>query len=297
MTAGEQGFLLLTGFLGDPLRKPLTVAQFRTLTARVRDMQKPSEERELTEMDLIAIGYSRDMAARILSLLASREQLDWYVQKGRQQGCYPITRVSDGYPLPLRKKLGADCPGSLWAKGDISILDGPSIALVGSRELRSSNKAFAREAGRQAALQGYALISGNARGADRTAQESCLEHGGRVISVVADALEKCPARENVLYLSEEGFDLAFSAHRALSRNHVIHCLAQKVLVAQSRSGKGGTWSGTAKNLRHGWTPVFCYDDGSEAANELGHMGAVRIRMEDLENISALQPESVNFIDQ
>lgn len=297
MTPGEQGFLLLTSFLGDPLRKPLTVAQFRTLSARVRDMQKPAEERELTEADLIAIGYSRDMAARILCLLSSKEQLDWYVQKGRQQSCYPITRVSDGYPLALRKKLGTDCPGFLWAKGDISILDTPGIALVGSRELRNANRAFALEAGRQAALQGYTLISGNARGADRAAQESCLEHGGRVISVVADALEKYPVRENVLYLSEEGFDLAFSAHRALSRNHVIHCLAQKVLVAQSRIGKGGTWSGTVKNLRHGWTPVFCYDDGSDAAHDLGQMGAVRIRTEDLENISALQPESTNFIDQ
>lgn len=297
MTPGEQGFLLLTGFLGDPLRKPLTVAQFRTLTARVRDMQKPAEERELTEADLIAIGYSRDMAARILSLLSSKEQLDWYVQRGRQQSCYPITRVSDGYPLALRKKLGTDCPGSLWAKGDVSILDTPGIALVGSRELRNANSAFALEAGRQAALQGYTLISGNARGADRAAQESCLKHGGRVISVVADALEKCPNRENVLYLSEEGFDLAFSAHRALSRNYVIHCLAQKVLVAQSRIAKGGTWSGTVKNLRHGWTPVFCYDDGSDAAHDLGQMGAVRIRTEDLGNISALQPESMNFIDQ
>lgn len=297
MTPGEQGFLLLTGFLGDPLRKPLTVAQFRTLTARMRDMQKPSEERELTEADLIAIGYSRDTAMRILSLLSSREQLDWYLQKGRQQGCYPITRVSDGYPLSLRKKLGADCPGSLWAKGDISILDGPGIALVGSRELRNANSAFAREAGKQAALQGYTLISGNARGADRIAQESCLEHGGRVISVVADALEKCPAWKDILYLSEEGFDLAFSAHRALSRNHVIHCLAQKVIVAQSRSGKGGTWSGTAKNLRNSWTPVFCYDDGSEAVRELGQMGAVRICTEDLKNISTLQPGTMNFIDQ
>ncbi len=297
MTPGEQGFLLLTGFLGDPLRKPLTVAQFRTLTARVRGMEKPAEERELTEADLIAMGYSQEAAARILSLLSSKEQLDWYVQKGRQQGCYPITRVSEGYPLSLRKKLGMDCPGSLWAKGDISILNGPGIALVGSRELRNTNSAFAREAGKQVALQGYTLISGNARGADRIAQESCLEHGGRVISVVADALEKCPARKNVLYLSEDGFDLGFSAQRALSRNHVIHCLGQKVIVAQCGLRKGGTWNGTANNLHHGWTPVFCCDDGSAAARELWLMGAVGIQSVDLENISALEPESMNFIDQ
>ena len=111
----------------------------------------------------------------------------------------PITRVSDGYPLLLRKRLGLDSPGSLWIKGDASLLSQPAVSLVGSRDLNEPNREFAREVGRQAALQGYVLISGNARGADRTAQESCLNAGGRVISVVADELNKHPERENLIY--------------------------------------------------------------------------------------------------
>ena len=55
-------FLLLTGFLGDPTAKPLTVAQFRELTHRCQTMEKPMEERELEEKDLLALGCDQAFA-------------------------------------------------------------------------------------------------------------------------------------------------------------------------------------------------------------------------------------------
>ena len=79
MTAGEQGFLLLTGYLGDPERSPLTIAQFRELTKRARAMERPGLDREITPEDLIALGCSRAEALRICFLLSQEEQLHWYV--------------------------------------------------------------------------------------------------------------------------------------------------------------------------------------------------------------------------
>lgn len=297
MTGPEQGFLLLSSHLGDPQRRVLTVAQLRTLTARVRQMERPPLERELAMEDLISLGYDRSTAQRILSLMSDAQQLQWYVQKGQRQNCYPITRISKDYPPVLKKALGTDAPGCLWAKGDASILATPTISLVGSRDLALSNRDFAREAGRQAALQGYALVSGNARGADKEAQEACLEAGGKVISIVADRLDSHPSRDGILYLSEDGFDLDFSAARALSRNRVIHALGSLVLVAQCALEAGGTWDGTSKNLRHGWSPVYCLDDGSAAAKELECRGAGLIGMRQLADLSALEIKEQNFIDQ
>lgn len=287
MNAREQGFLLLSSELGDPNRHPLTTAQLRALTGLAAGMAPPEEERELTEEDLRAIGCDGAFARRILELLEQRELLEAYLQTGRKRDCYPITRVSPGYPARLRARLGGERPGCLWAKGDISLLQKPAMALVGSRELWPENQAFAAEVGRQAARQGFTLISGNARGADRVAQESCLDSGGTVISVVADALEKRPLRRNVLYLAEESFDIPFSSQRALSRNRLIHCLGEKTLVAQCSLRTGGTWNGTCRNLRHRWSPVFCFDDGSPASLTLGEMGAGLIGMAALENLHTL----------
>ena len=209
----------------------------------------------------------------------------------------PITRVSPGYPAALRQRLGGEAPGVLWAKGDLSLLNTPAVALVGSRDLRPENRKFAEEAGRQAAKQGLTLISGNARGADVTAQNACLRAGGRVISIVADSLTSHSKKPNVLYLSEDGFDEAFSAQRALSRNRCIHAMGAAVLVAQANLQKGGTWDGTSKNLRFGWTPVCCFRDGSDAAMVLEQMGATPITMVDLQDLPELAEKDKNLFDR
>ena len=293
MNGPQKGFLLLTSHLGDPSRPVLTTAQFRNLASRMQAAEKPLDDRALSASDLVRLGYSRDMAARILRLLAEEELLQHYLTRGSRLGCAAVTRVAEKYPLILRQRLGLDSPGTLWAKGDLSVLNLPAIALVGSRELKPENHAFAEAVGRHAAEQGLALISGNARGADRAAQNACLDAGGKVISIVADELWKHQTGESVLYLSEEDYDSPFTAQRALSRNRCIHALGRMVFVAQSDLRKGGTWDGTAKNLHFGWSPVACFRDGSEASRELEQLGAYLIDIRDLEDFSGI-PEQIRL---
>ncbi len=297
MNAREVGFLLLGSTLGNPERRPLTTAQLRTLAVRVSAMTPPEDDRELTAADLTALGYGPDMAERILHLLGDTQLLHRYLARAKQADCVPVTRVSLGYPAHMRRRLGLDSPSVLWAKGDLSILQKPMISLVGSRDIHPANREFAAKAGQEAARQGYVLVSGNARGADRIAQDACLSAGGQVISIVADELVKQAPRENVLFLSEEGFDCPFTSLRALSRNRVIHALGEKTLVAQCTLDKGGTWSGTVRNLKENWSPVFCFRDGSEAALQLEQLGAVLIGPEKLTNLNGLQKYTVNLFEK
>ena len=297
MIPREAGFLLLTCRMGNPERRVLTTAQLRMLSQRMRDFQMDDPDRDLTAADLTALGYRADMARRIVALLEEEELLIHYLRRARKAGCTPISRVHPLYPAILRQRLGEDAPGCLWAKGDLEILNSRMISLVGSRDLNPKNAQFAREAGRQAALQGYTLVSGNARGADKTAQEAVLASGGRVVSIVADSLEKHALRENLLYLSEDAFEEDFSAQRALSRNRCIHALGEKVLVAQASYQHGGTWDGTVKNLRFGWSPVFCFHDGSPAAKLLEEMGASPVGPAALNDLDALRGTEDNFLDR
>ena len=171
------------------------------------------------------------------------------------------------------------------------------IALVGSRDLNQENRAFAEEAGRQAALQGYTLVSGNARGADKVAQQACLAAGGMVISVVADSLQNHREKERVLYLSEDGYDEVFSAQRALSRNRVIHGMGAITLVAQATLHVGGSWSGTVRNLQGCWSKVFCFEDGSAASAELQQLGAFPVTHAELSDIPKLQEGRCTLFDE
>lgn len=297
MTPREEGFLLLTCQLGDPNCKVITTPQLRNLFHSMEGFPLSEEARELEEKDLAALSCSKEISRRILELLGRTEQLWWYLKQAKIQDCTPITRVSLGYPLILRKRLGLESPGCLWAKGNVSLLDTPAAALVGSRSIDEENLDFAQEVGRQAALQGYTLVSGNAKGADQAAQEACLEAGGRVISVVADTLTDKERREGLLYLSLDSFDAPFSPARALHRNRIIHALGQLTFVAQCSQGTGGTWDGTVTNLRQSLSPVFCFRDGTAAMEALQSMGAWGISREDLHDFSRLTPGQWNFLQE
>ena len=295
MTGAERGFLLLCSHLGDVERKCLTTAQFRKLTQRMRLAEKPAADRDLLPSDLKELGYGADEAKRLLTLLSEEDRLDRYLRKAEKMGCHPLTPFSGHYPTLLEQRLGDDAPAVLWYRGDLSILDRPGVSLVGSRDLLPENAAFARETGSQAARQGFPLISGNARGADKTAQDAALAAGGQVVSILADALTDHSPAPNVLYLCEDSFDLGFSAVRALSRNRLIHTMGQITLVAQSSLKTGGTWDGSVKNLRFGWSPLYCFDDGRESTRLLCQMGAEAVTASDLGNLSVLNPEIQTFL--
>ena len=296
MTGAERGLLLLASQLGDPERRPLTVVRFRRLMQRMRGQKRPDIDRELTAEDLKRLGFGGGEATRILELLSEEERLDAYLARAERSKCHCLTPFSGFYPQELDNALGTDAPSVLWYRGNPELLRNPKIALVGSRDISLENAEFARQAGIAAARQGFTLVSGNARGADRIAQDACLDAGGTVISIVADALTGHTPSERHLYLCEDSFDLPFSNIRALSRNRSIHALGQMVLVAQATLQKGGTWDGTSRNLRFGWNRVFCFDDGSDACQVLTQMGAEHISVDQLADLKALPKRDKNLFD-
>ena len=119
-----------------------------------------------------------------------------------------------------------------------------------------------------------------------------MHAGGSAVIFPAGRLLDCPAQTSVLYLADQGYDLPFSAQRALTRNHFIHAMGEKTLVAQCACGAGGTWHGTLDNLRAGWSPVFVNDDGSDGARALCERGAQPVR--ELKTLAELQPEQLQF---
>ena len=73
--------------------------------------------------------------------------------------CFPLTRLNPSYPLRVRQGMGLDSPGVLWAKGDVTLLNRPAVALIGSRDLNRENKRFAEEAEQEGFNEIAALFS------------------------------------------------------------------------------------------------------------------------------------------
>ncbi|MBQ3216445.1 MAG: DNA-processing protein DprA [Oscillospiraceae bacterium] len=292
MQGAERSLLLLRCRLGETVQ-PLSQREYDQLFTVLREYGPvPDPEREIDEEVLCGLGFSPELAQRISRLLSRPKQPEEYLEPVPDVSV--LTRISPAFPRKLGV-LGGECPAALFCRGDVSLFQEPCVSLVGSRLLFERGKRFAQRIGRMAAEEGYVLVSGNAPGADRAAQEACLEAGGRVIAFVPDALGDCPVTKNVLYVSDEGHDCSFTSGRALRRNHYIHAMGDKTFVAQCPKPFGGTWSGAEYNLRRGLSGVYVLNDGSEGALALGELGAVLLEDEPA-SIAELRPSQLSIFD-
>ena len=277
MTAAEEGVLLLCCRLGDPNCKPLTLPQFYELGQRVFPALSGEDPlRQLSTKDLTKLGYDEARADEILRLLDRDGQLMDYLRKAEELDIYPLTRLSANYPQKLRQALSYHTPAVLFYRGDLSLLQRPAVAVVGSRRLHPMNLSFARSMGQYVAQNKDVLVSGGAAGADLAAQDACIAADGKSVIFVADRLTAHTAT-HTLFLSADGYDIPFSNYRALDRNKLIHIHGEKSVAAQCTFGKGGTWQGCTENLKHGWSRLFVFDDGSKGAQALIDQGATAIR--------------------
>jgi DNA processing protein len=151
------------------------------------------------------------------------------------------------YPAGLR--VLAKPPDVLYARGDLSVLDRPCVAIVGSRHPTSYGIKVAYEAAREAARAGLVVVSGMARGLDARAHRGALDGGGRTVAVLGcgfdvpypvenlDLLEAVP--RNGVLLSEAAPGTRPSKWSFPARNRVIAALAECLLVVEGKA-KGGT---------------------------------------------------------
>ena len=272
MTGAEKGILMLTCPLGEQAQT-LTPRQFYGFRRRVMAAIQQQGDEELTVSHLTALGLPEGTAKKILALLEREERLESYLSAGQACGITAVTRASAPYPDALETKLGPNAPAALFCLWDVQLLQTPFVARVGSRKLHDAGRRFAETVGTLAAKESYTLVSGGAVGADSAAQQACLQAGGSVIVFTPERLLDVSPGEHVLYCSEGGYDHPFSAQRALSRNRLIHALAEKTFVAQCDGKRGGTWRGSLENLQKRYSDLFVFSDGGEGTRALVQLGA------------------------
>ncbi len=300
----ELCLLLLYALPGEiTLRESLYRKLFRALEAL--GAANRAENAELDETELLRLGCSREEAAEILRRLEQRQLLGQYLMRLGQKGIGVTTRISPEYPIRLREILGDRAPLTLFYAGNAALFQEKCISLVGSRQLRKPGKIFARSAGQVIARQGFCYCSGGAAGADTEGLLGAVFAGGSAVVFLADRLtdhlkdrryQALLAERRAVLVSEQGPDLEFSAARAMSRNRLIHAMGQKVLVAQSDYGSGGTWNGTMENLKAQWSPVWMFAGEPEdpGARGLIERGAAPITLSGLNNLSTPGKEQLSL---
>jgi DNA processing protein len=150
------------------------------------------------------------------------------------------------YPALLREI--PDAPLLLYYQGDLGLLRGPNVAVVGARNCTAEGMAVASWLSRDLAKAGVTVISGMAKGIDRVAHLAALEEAGGSIAVLGTGIDVVyPPINADLYahLAERGLLIAEfmpgsepAPARFPIRNRLISGLSQGVLVVEAAAGSG-----------------------------------------------------------
>ena len=221
---------------------------------------------------------------RLRALLDRGFLLSHAVERWQARAIWVMSRADDGYPRVLRERLKNDAPVLLFGCGLQEIMRTQGLAIVGSRDVPEALIEYTREVASQVAQAGLTVISGAAKGVDRTAMNAALETGGQVVGVLAGDLERTVmnreyrdllVEERLVLISPYEPSSGFNVGHAMQRNKVIYGLADAGLVVNAVVNRGGTWAGAVEQLRKYAVPVFVRSTGdpSEGLEALKGCGA------------------------
>lgn len=178
----------------------------------------------------------------------------------RRCGAQLITLGDPRYPDRLREIF--DPPPTLFARGNVDLLQSVCLAVVGTRHPTTYGVAATERLSADLARAGMTIVSGMARGIDTAAHRSCLAAGGATIAVLGCGVDIVYPSENRklaaeiaargLIISEFPMESVAFPQNFPIRNRIISGLSTGLLVVE-----GAQYSGS------GITARLALDQGRE----------------------------------
>ncbi len=190
--------------------------------------------------------FSQKEIEKIESIFNSRELEDFMF--GLQKiGVKWVSIESKNYSNYLKQIY--DPPTVLYYKGDISLLNETSLAIVGARVCSRYGASQTKLFSKQLSRAGFVIVSGLAEGIDSIAQKECVDCGGKTIAVLAGGLNHIYPAINIklseeivekggLLISENPPSYVPKAFNFVQRNRIIAGLASGVFVPEASAKSG-----------------------------------------------------------
>lgn len=262
LSPNTQAILLLTAPLIVGRRgvseKPLTSGEYSRLAVHLRSIERTPADFLAPDADaLVRQCHALVNEEQMRRLLARGFMLSQAVERWRSRAIWVLSRADAAYPRRLKARLGTGAPAVLYGCGDVRLLEGGGLAVVGSREVNDELIAYTEAVGRLAAQSGRSIVSGGARGVDQAAMRGSWANGGKAIGILADSLEKAALNaehrdalrdQRLVLTSPYDPNAGFNVGNAMQRNKLIYALADAALVVNSDVNKGGTWAGAKEQL-------------------------------------------------
>lgn len=233
------------------------------------------------EQDVDELGERIVDKARAIPDRASTVALE--IERLEQVGIWTMSRADVCFPRRWRERLKSAAPVVIFGAGPATLLDRPSIAIVGSREITDELGELGNAIGRRIFQAGMVVVSGGARGSDRVGMQGALLDAGDAVGVLPGDLARFSKQrdvrefivnEQLCFVSQVNPHAGFSVGNAMARNKLIYTLSDLAIVLATKEGSGGTWAGAIENLEKNWVPMAVWTgngapDGNSALEKRG----------------------------
>lgn len=229
--------------------------------------------------------------------IADLKNIEAELERAATLGIRLIALGEPDYPSWLRAI--DDAPPVILAKGRLSVLEKPMIAIVGARNCSVIGRKIAVKLARELGQAGYCIASGLARGIDGVAHEAALETG--TVAVLAGGLDRIypPEHESLseqitatgCLLSEKPLGWTARAQDFPRRNRIVSGLSLGTIIVEAakRSGSLITANLALKQNREVFAvPGSPLDPRAAGPNQLIKQGASLVT-EAKDVLDALRP--------
>ncbi len=219
----------------------VTAQEYRILEHRFGD---PTEIVAAPVSSLADAGLSHWKCETIKNLPPAQLELEEAWLAGDRHSL--VTLGQADYPELLTQQVSP--PLVLYVDGDPDALQGPALAIVGSRNPTAGGKRNAREFSRHLGRMGFCIVSGLAQGIDTAAHRGALDVGASTVAFLGHGIDSIyPAQNRDLaeaignagaIVTEFPLQTPPARHHFPERNRLISglCLGTLVVEAARQSG-------------------------------------------------------------
>src|SRR2546428_5239175 len=177
------------------LALPLTPGLAARLSARLlRQFGSPEGVFRASPPDLEACHLPAETAQAILKKAAFPRAEKERAGVRKIAGCMLLNWTEPEYPQTLLQIY--DPPVLLYVRGDLQVLNLPSLSIVGTRKPTLYGTQMAQRLGRDLAARGLVIVSGLARGIDAIGHQGAMDAHGRAIGILGTGIDVCYPKEN-----------------------------------------------------------------------------------------------------
>lgn len=227
-------------------------ASINTIASEITDWDLPLQELASKYFGTIPRVTSTEILTEYISwadkMVATADEADDFI----------ISQQDKEYSKLLSNTR--DAPAFLYCRGNMELLNKPSIAIIGTREPSEDGKVICERVTKWFTEKDWVVVSGLALGIDTIAHSSCIKSNGKTIVVYGNHLNKIYPAENVelvndvlstdgLLVSEYPYDNKAHRSQFVERDRIQAGLSTGVILVQSDL-TGGSMHASKSILRY-----------------------------------------------